>query len=201
MQHLYNNFKKANSGGDLRHILWACARASNPRWWKKRMQQLKVMDVKAHMWLLSHARSPRRWNKAFFPLIVKTDMLCNNLSESFNSFILKAREKSIITMLETIRKKLMKRIRDRKIAMERKTCPVYPRIMKILDENFKLSDGMEVEWNWGRGGGRDSFKVQTYGRQYVVDCKAKECTCRLWQLTGIHVHMLYTVYLNYNNFQ
>ncbi|GAA0138459.1 hypothetical protein LIER_34933 [Lithospermum erythrorhizon] len=107
------------------------------------------IDKKAHLWLLKHVNSPRRWCKDFFPLAVKSDMLCNNLSESFNFFILDIRDKPIITMLETIRTKLMERIRDRKVAMERKSNPICPRIVKILDDNFTLSDKMEIEWNGG----------------------------------------------------
>ncbi|GAA0151996.1 hypothetical protein LIER_10589 [Lithospermum erythrorhizon] len=60
MHHLYNNFKKDNKGGDLGDKLWACARASNPIWFKTRMKQLQNIDKKAHLWLLKHANSPMR---------------------------------------------------------------------------------------------------------------------------------------------
>ncbi|GAA0148344.1 hypothetical protein LIER_36702 [Lithospermum erythrorhizon] len=113
------------------------------------MKQLQNIDKKAHLWQLKHANSPTRWCNTFFPLTVKSDMLCNNLSESFNSFILEGSDKPIITMLETIRRKLMERIRDRKVAMERKSGIIYHRIVKILDDNFTLSDGMKIEWNGG----------------------------------------------------
>ncbi|GAA0172990.1 hypothetical protein LIER_26702 [Lithospermum erythrorhizon] len=139
MHHLCNNFKKDNKDGDLRDRLWACARASNPIWFKTRMKQFQNVDKKAHLWLFNHGNSSRRWCKVFFPLAVKSDMLCNNLSESFNSFTLEAKDKPIITMLETIKRKLM----------ERKSDSICPRIVKILDDHFTLSDGMEIEWNGG----------------------------------------------------
>lgn len=44
----------------------------------------------------------------------KSDMVDNNVSEAFNSSIVEARYKSIITMLEEIRLKVMTRIVDKR---------------------------------------------------------------------------------------
>lgn len=41
-------------------------------------------------------------------------MLCNNLCESFNAYILEVRSKSIITMMESIKVSLMERIVNRR---------------------------------------------------------------------------------------
>lgn len=74
----------------------------------------------------------------------------------------------------------MARIRDRRIAMQRRPGPVCPRIAKILSNNFDKSQGMVCTWNGG-----DEFEVNAYGHQLVVNTFTRECTCRLWQLTGI----------------
>jgi hypothetical protein len=48
------------------------------------------------------------WARVFFDTTPKCDLLMNNLCECFNSYIIKARDKLIITMLDMIKKKLMK---------------------------------------------------------------------------------------------
>lgn len=50
------------------------------------------------------------WCKKYFKEHSKCDSVDNNMAESFNSWILSARYKTIITMLEEIRIKMMKRI-------------------------------------------------------------------------------------------
>lgn len=40
---------------------------------------------------------------------MKSDLLVNNMSESFNAYLLEAQDKPIITMIEIIRRKLMRR--------------------------------------------------------------------------------------------
>ena len=144
------------------------------------MERLKAVDEGAYKWLIDHAGDAKRWSKAFFPLTVKSDMLCNNLSESFNSFILQARDKPIITMLETIRRLCMERIRDRRIAMERKPGPICPIIKKLLDDRFELSQRMVGRWNGG-----DEFEVEAFGHKFTVNIRTRECTCRIWQLIVI----------------
>ncbi|XP_071920806.1 uncharacterized protein [Coffea arabica] len=90
-------------------------------------------------------------------------MLVNNLCESFNAHILEARDQPIITMLEMIREYLMDRIRKRKSAMERYDSPTGPLINEIIENKVK--------------GPR--------GAQFAVDMEKKNCSCRLWEVSGI----------------
>lgn len=50
-----------------------------------------------------------RSSKAWFNEYPKCDLLVNNICEYFNSYILKACDKPILTMFKMIRKKLMRR--------------------------------------------------------------------------------------------
>jgi hypothetical protein len=54
------------------------------------------------------------WAMAFFYTTPKCDLIMNNLCEYFNSYIIKAREKPIIIILEMIKKKLMKRYQKKR---------------------------------------------------------------------------------------
>ncbi|XVE50539.1 hypothetical protein DITRI_Ditri01bG0170800 [Diplodiscus trichospermus] len=57
---------------------------------------------------------PRYWYKAFFKTDVKCDVCHNNLCETFNGTLVKARPKPIITMLEDIRVEIMTRIAEKR---------------------------------------------------------------------------------------
>lgn len=71
------------------------------------MEQLKIMNKDAFTYL--DKVDPSGWCRAWFSDYPKCDLLVNNISECFNLYILKARDKPILTLLEMIRKKLMRR--------------------------------------------------------------------------------------------
>ncbi|GAA0152104.1 hypothetical protein LIER_37424 [Lithospermum erythrorhizon] len=181
VQHIYQNFKKDHRGGKyLRDRLWEVARSTNKEEYKKAMQKMKNTSEAAHRWLEDHVKPPKQWCRAFFPYNILSDMLCNNDSESFNSFILEARDKPIITMLEIIRSKIMARIKDRRLAMSKKYGPLCVKIKIILDKNIDESVGMTYIWN-----GRNGFEVKASGDQYSVDTGKCHYSCGAWQLSGI----------------
>ena len=51
-----------------------------------------------------------RWVRCYQGFETKSDVIENNMCETFNAWILSARHKSIVTMLEEIRTKTMQRI-------------------------------------------------------------------------------------------
>jgi hypothetical protein len=67
------------------------------------MAEITKRSKGAHNWLVK--ANLEVWSKHTFSSKSKSDMLLNNISESFNSSILEARKKLIMFMLETIRKK------------------------------------------------------------------------------------------------
>jgi hypothetical protein len=71
------------------------------------MEKMKVDSVEAYKWV--EELQPNTWIKAFFNDFPKCDMLLNNHSEVFNSYILQAREYPVLSMLETIFYKIMRR--------------------------------------------------------------------------------------------
>ncbi|PON98601.1 hypothetical protein TorRG33x02_055010, partial [Trema orientale] len=105
VRHLHANFKKQHPGLLLKQMLWATARATTNEEWIRRMNELKAVDERAHAWL--SAKKPSEWIRSAFSEGVKCDILLNNISESFNSSILDARDKAIVALLEKIRFWLM----------------------------------------------------------------------------------------------
>lgn len=57
---------------------------------------------------------PNLWCKAYFDNLCKSDICDNNMCETFNAFIIKARYKNIATLLLDIRRFVMKRTIDRR---------------------------------------------------------------------------------------
>ena len=124
MKIIYNNFKVNHKGMDLRSILWKCAGTTSAREFKKGMKYLKSLDEEAWKYLINI--EPAHWTRSHFSPRALTDCLVNNLSASFNSMIVKARDELILSMLELIRVRLMSRLYIKKIGIEKyggKLCP------------------------------------------------------------------------------
>ncbi|RYR78369.1 hypothetical protein Ahy_A01g003144 [Arachis hypogaea] len=124
------------------------------------------------------------WCRHRFECRPRYDTLVNNMCEVFNSVLVEAREKPIVTMLEDIWVYIMKRCannRDRIVLYNR---DVLPRIRIKVEKQAKLSG------NWvSVYAGRDRYGVVSIQRgkeKIVVDLRHHECSCRKFQLSGIH---------------
>ncbi|KAL0302812.1 UNVERIFIED_CONTAM: hypothetical protein Sangu_3076200 [Sesamum angustifolium] len=106
VRHLHGNMKTAGFKRlAFKRALWATARATTNAEFDRVMKEIGVLDVKTLEWLSDKPHS--KWSISHFKGYSKCDILLNNLCESFNSSILEAREKPILTMLEWIREYLM----------------------------------------------------------------------------------------------
>ncbi|GJV57565.1 calcium/proton exchanger [Tanacetum coccineum] len=72
------------------------------------MEEIKALDENAYSWLVDH--DPNTWCRAYFELDRSCAAFENGISKSFNSKILSARGKPIITMLEDIRVYIMQKV-------------------------------------------------------------------------------------------
>ncbi|XP_075633372.1 uncharacterized protein LOC142605823 [Castanea sativa] len=98
VKHIYNNFKVNHNGMELKSVLWRCAGTTSAREFEREMEHLKSLDEEAWKYLADI--EPAQWTRSHFSSRALTDCLVNNLSESFNSMIVKARDKPILSMLE-----------------------------------------------------------------------------------------------------
>ena len=177
---MYRNFKKKHPGLALKDRIWNIACCTTVEMYDKAMEELQTFDKDAYEWV-KKAPHPRHWCKAFFPTHVKSDMIVNNLCESFNAHIKDARDQPIITMLELIREYLMDRIQRRRAAMEKYKGSTGPLINEIVQTRVKHSSQWMPIWNALHG-----YQVKgPRGAQFAVDMQKKYCTCRLWEVSGI----------------
>ena len=84
---------------------------------KAEMEMMKQESKNAYAWL--DEKDPTSWSRAHFKTGLDCDILVNNMCESFNSVILKARSLPIIGMLQTIYLYLLKRMEKNRKAMSK----------------------------------------------------------------------------------
>ncbi|WVZ18731.1 hypothetical protein V8G54_006053 [Vigna mungo] len=181
LRHLYNYFKKRFGGGVLiRDLMMGAAKATYEKEWEKKMGELKAINIDAYNWLIGIPT--KTWCKHAFSTYCRCDVLINNLTESFNSTILLARDKPIITMMEWIRTYVMKRFATLREKAMTYVGVVMPRPRKRLDKEIEKSGNWIPTWV-----GAEKFEV-THGftmDKFVVDLSNKSCSCYSWDLIGI----------------
>ncbi|XP_073157866.1 uncharacterized protein [Henckelia pumila] len=108
VRHLHSNMKNDGFRGvAVKNALWEAAKTTTIAEFRQSMDKLKKIDERAYEWL---AKKPvEHWSRSHFTTTPKCDVLLNNMCECFNSLILDAREKPIISMFEAIRNLLMVR--------------------------------------------------------------------------------------------
>jgi hypothetical protein len=167
----------------LKERLWAAASAYTEADFRHHMEELKKMNVDAFEYL--DKIDPSGWSRAWFSDYPKCDLV-NNIFECFNSYILKAHNKPILTILEMIRKQFIKRYqlkRDGIKSLKGKLCPKIVEKLKAIDE--EATDCLS------RFAGDGLVEVKQGCKQYVVHLRKMTCGCRKWEMTGIpcaHAH-------------
>ena len=73
------------------------------------MEQVKQVSEKAYIWM-DTMLPPNNWSRSHFSTQPRCEILISNHCEVFNNFIVDARDKLIISMMETIRELIMRRI-------------------------------------------------------------------------------------------
>ncbi|KAG8369469.1 hypothetical protein BUALT_Bualt14G0016900 [Buddleja alternifolia] len=182
IRHLHGNMKTAGFKGlAFKRALWGAAKASTVVDFDKEMAAIGELDPKLWDWLQD--KPPSQWSRSHFNIFPKCDILLNNICEAFNSNILEAREKPILTMLEWIRQYLMIRLQKNRDMAEkrwegRKICS---KIRKLVEKNMgRAADYIPIKSD------ATNYEVEGYDHtRFTVDLKAHSCSCRKWDLCGI----------------
>ena len=115
----------------MKSVLWKCVGTTSVREFERGMDHLKSLDEQAWKYLANIELA--QWTRSHFSSRALTDCMVNNLSESFNSMIVKARDKSILSMLEWIRVRLISRLYIKKTIIEKYGGNLCPSIQKKLE--------------------------------------------------------------------
>ncbi|XP_074341298.1 uncharacterized protein LOC141678802 [Apium graveolens] len=177
-RHLYNNFRKRFPQGTVKHCFWTAACATYPALFHKAMEMLLRISKKAHEELDN--LDPNSWSKAFFQKHSFADNVENNMSECFNNWIINERFMPLLTMIQDIHFKIMRRIRVNREQMCSSDQVICPRIKAKLDAAVKLSRKWQATWD-----GESKYMVRYGTKSVTVNLDVKTCDCRAWELTGI----------------
>ncbi|XP_060961755.1 uncharacterized protein LOC133031967 [Cannabis sativa] len=176
---MHGNFKNEFPRLLLKQLLWNAARSTIEADFDRRMEEIKKVNVNAYNWLA--AKQPSEWTKSHFKEGVKCDMLLNNICESLNNAILDARDKPIISLLESIRYWLMCRFYKKRESISKWKGPIHNNIVKITTKLTEVAKRCVVTRE-----NATMFQIQMNpGGGFTVDLQGKTCTCRGFQLIGI----------------
>ncbi|VVA28315.1 PREDICTED: Transposase MuDR plant [Prunus dulcis] len=191
VRHMYGNFKEKFKGKVFKDLLWSAVRASNRYEFEVEMNKLKDLNSGAYEWLMG--KDLDKWARHRFSIAPKCDMLLTNMCETFNSYILDAQDKPILTMLEMIRCNLMKRLQRKREAMSKHDGVICSKIQKKL-EQIKINSSRNCMATQARP---YEFQVGDYLHdQHVIDIASKTCSCNRWDLNGIPcIHVVAAIYL------
>ncbi|KAL4562872.1 hypothetical protein LXL04_026903 [Taraxacum kok-saghyz] len=179
LKHIHENMRRFWSDTEYKNLLWDSATTTTTPHFDNAMELFRQFDVEAYEWLKKIP--PEQWSLSHFSGRAKTDSLTSNVCEVFNSKILDARDKPVITCLEYIREYPMKRIVVVQKAIDKCKGPLTPTATNLLEPIMKEATQNVCIFN-----GLDKTQVTTPRKdQYVVNLKEKTCTCRYWELTGI----------------
>ncbi|WCJ30900.1 hypothetical protein M5689_012421 [Euphorbia peplus] len=163
----------------MRKKFWAVARSTFEVGLKDKLKKLERLDKDCIPDLLYY--NIETWCRTYFKTYSKCDVVDNNMSETFNGWILAARHKTIITMLEEIRVQVMKRIQQLRDFANSWEEDISPMAMKVLRDNTNIAmTCCNIEWN-----GDSGFQVVEGEYGHVVDLRKETCSCRAWELKGI----------------
>ncbi|XP_074351925.1 uncharacterized protein LOC141691079 [Apium graveolens] len=162
-RHIYANWKKYHPGTALKNLFWMAAKSHTIEEFNMHIDEIKGISLLAHYDLLK--TEPRYWSRSCFDTITKCDMVDNNLSECFNSWIVEARER-------------IYRKRDWMLGVETDLCP---RIVRKL--NYSIEGTRFCKSTWAGGDGCEVRDID--GGQWVVSMVQGTCTCKRWELSGI----------------
>lgn len=166
VRHLLNNLKAREGCNSkvLKDLLWKAARATTMREYDQAMAEIEATKSEAKTFLL--VKDPNTWSKSHFSPLAQTDMLLNNLYESWNKvnvhmlnklssialhlnclylicFVLHlqvikgARDKPVLTSAESIRTTIMNTIVKKRDLAMKFTGPICPKIQRKVDESIK----------------------------------------------------------------
>ncbi|XP_043717917.1 uncharacterized protein LOC122665848 [Telopea speciosissima] len=178
-RHLYQNFKAKFPGSILRRYYWAASEASTLVLFQKAMDTIKSIDNAAYEWL---NRKPHTlWSRHAFDLRCKNDSITNNVTESFNSWVGSLRSKPILSLLDSIRIKVMERLYNR----YQKGCTyesmITPKVLHKIATVKEQSRHCHVY-----AFSPYEFEVaEKFVRKFVVDLEKRSCICRVWECTGV----------------
>ncbi|KAE8726154.1 hypothetical protein F3Y22_tig00007387pilonHSYRG00016 [Hibiscus syriacus] len=146
-RHVFANWIRKKIAKAYQFAFWKIVKSTTEREWEENKDALSKIDSILATELFS--KKEKIWIKAFQMMHAKSDIMDNNLCEAFNSSIVDARYKSIITMLEEIRVEIMTRIVEKRKFLTTWKYNFGPLIKKKFNIMKKNNIKWRMIWNGG----------------------------------------------------
>ncbi|KAE8720330.1 hypothetical protein F3Y22_tig00020348pilonHSYRG00008 [Hibiscus syriacus] len=154
----------------------------------KNNAQFKGKNLKDALWKVARATYKKEFKDAMDELkaLSKPEFDCHKM-------ILEARYKSILTLMEMIKTKIMENIAKKKEVVNKYTGSLCPRIQKKIELAIQQSTRC-----WPTYTGGQKYQVSAgLSNQHAIDIENHSCSCRKWDLTGIPcIHDVSVMVLN-----
>ncbi|XP_070020357.1 uncharacterized protein [Nicotiana sylvestris] len=178
-RHILANWQQKWKGIERRNGFWSCARLTYEVELKSKLDKLSKLGHKICEDLVNY--NPEKWSKAMVRTSSKCDSVDNNMAESFNAWVLGPRHKTIISILEEIRIKVMNRFTRVRAFADTWNEAISPMAMMVLVTNVEKSMRCTIHWNGDFG-----YEVKgATGIKHIVKLTEEVCSCRAWQLKRI----------------
>ncbi|XP_021722494.1 uncharacterized protein LOC110689984 isoform X2 [Chenopodium quinoa] len=162
----------------MKLLFWKVAKSYNEADYNDSLKELSDANEEAAKAFTTY--KPELFCRAFLSTTMRSDAITNNMAETFNGYIINARTKHLVYMLEDIRVALMERLVSKTKYMEKQTSTLCPRIQAILEKEKTKAACYDVSPSTNT-----LFNVRHNLDQLNVDLEAKTCTCRKWEMTGV----------------
>ncbi|XP_076924322.1 uncharacterized protein LOC143586727 [Bidens hawaiensis] len=177
-RHIHENLRQTWRGDLYKGLFYRAASATSVPYFNMAMEEIKKTNLDMFLWLSEIPAA--RWSRSHFSGRVLSDMLLNNLCESFNKQLVGARDKPIITCLEYIREYMTMRIVTVKKMQATAMGPLTLQATKAWDEIQTKASKLTVMMV-----DDVTYQVKSLRSQCVVNVGDRTCTCRRWDLTGM----------------
>ncbi|WOK98526.1 hypothetical protein Cni_G07238 [Canna indica] len=177
-RHLYANWKKKHVSYDLKNLLWKAAKSTTEAQFNEQMYEMKVLSQVAHDYFIKIDSD--KFCRFKISTLPKYEVIDNNMSEYFNGYILKTRNRLLIDTLENIRMTLMKKMTEKREMIMKSDDTICPKIREKIEEN-KVVSGFCIATH----AGYKKFEFKHMDNNYVVELEQNSCSCRMWEFTGI----------------
>ncbi|XP_039123290.1 uncharacterized protein LOC120259897 [Dioscorea cayenensis subsp. rotundata] len=186
VKHMYKKFKKKLRGESLRRSVWAAARSYTIGGNNIAIKDIKSVNIRAYNWLADLGKKPEIWSRSQFSTACICNYITNNISESFNAWVVEARERPVLNLLDTIIQKIMVNMDKRRRMATKWKDSIVPPMKKYVSNMSKGLAAYEVQRS------SDSKAEVSYrGHRCEVVLNDRTCSCTKWQVSGIPcVHAL-----------
>ncbi|XP_021732050.1 uncharacterized protein LOC110698839 [Chenopodium quinoa] len=178
VRHIWANFKLQFSGATFKELFWAEARATTQFDFEVAIESIRFLSEDALEYLADIL--VEHWSRHAFSSFPKSNMLLNNVCETFNAVIKEARDKPILTQMEWLRRYMMKRNNDKWESYEKMEGKVVPYVRKAFQRIEPVARHCIVQVSRG-----DTYEVELNSDIVKVDLSKGTFTCYHWELTGI----------------